>query len=148
MARRDRPSIWCEVKANGLLPLDQRELAQLHARHKVGTRVRVDTFEARNMALSAKYWDLLGKVVPNTDVYISAEDLNTALKIRLSLVDSVALIGGGMRLTPRSLTDLSSEEFKNFFEASMVVIAEEVIPGLDLSLFVDRHEIAMLADAA
>jgi hypothetical protein len=136
MARRpaDKASIICRVTERGLVPVTGWD-EELLAKYPLGAEVEATIHQPKSEKQVRLWWVLLNKIVGSTD-YLSAEDLATALKIRLRLVDSVSLIGGGMHVMPKSIRDLSKEEFAAFFDASLQVIAEEVVPSLDVDALI------------
>jgi len=140
--KADKPSIFLIVTPRGFEPATQWD-AEIHGRYKIGRRVEASLSDPRSMQQERLLWRILGIVVGNQDVYPTAQALMTALKIALAHVDSVMLIGGGVHVEPRSLTDFDSDEFNRFFDEALRVIATEVIPGLDIDALVKEGRIAV-----
>ena len=131
----DRPSVFLCVTPAGLVPASATDAEQI-ARYPVGHTVEAILHEPQSEKQARLLWRLVGIVADNTDDFPNAEALMLALKVRLKHVDSVSLLGGGMLLNPRSLKELDREGLSRFFDEAMRVIAEEVIPGLDIKKLV------------
>lgn len=144
MTRRssDKPSTFLVVTPTGYAPQSAFD-AEVHAKYRPGTVLEAVLHEPKSEPQTRLFWRALGIVVDNTDEYGTSEDLCTALKIRLGYVDSVALIGGGLHVNPRSTKSMGREEFSDFFNRCMDVISSEVIQGLDVKALLDEGRVSV-----
>lgn len=141
----DKPIAMMRVVQHGLSPSTAYDAEQV-ARFAIGSEVEVTFSQARSDKQMRLFWVVLGKVVECTD-YPNAEALAKALKIATKHVDSVSLIGGGLHVEPKSMRDMDREEFSRFFDAAMLVLATDVIPGLDVDALIREGRISVGDDA-
>ena len=142
MARRaDKQSVFLRVTQRGLVPASGAD-AEVLGRYANGVIVEAILHEPKSEPQARLLWRILSIVADNSD-YASAEALMTALKVKLQHVDSITLIGGGMLLNPRSLKDFDREGLSRFFDQAMAVIADEVIPGLDVDRLVKDGKVIL-----
>lgn len=96
--------------------------------------VRANLTMPRSMPRHRFYWVVLGIVADNQERFRTAEDLHTAIKVKLGYVEDFVLIDGSLLIRPRS-TDFESMdelEFRQYMEAAFQIIVTDIIPGLDL----------------
>lgn len=138
MPRRgsDKPTVMLRRERRGFVPCTSFDAEQVD-RYAIGSVVEASLHQPRSEKASRLFWVVLGKVLENTE-YPTTEALATALKIRLGHVHAVTLIGGGMHFEPKSFRDFDRDEFKQFFDRAMDVLATEVIPGLDIQAVIDE----------
>lgn len=143
MSRRnaDKPSVFLRLDRGWLKPETSYD-AEVLGRYANGAVVEVVLHEPQSEQQARLLWRVLSIVADNSD-YANAEALMTALKVRLRHVDSVSLIGGGLHLIPRSLKDFDKAGLSRFFDQAMTVIADEVIPGLDVDRLVKEGRIVL-----
>lgn len=143
MARRasDKASVLLRVTRRGLEPVTPYD-GELLSRYPVESDVEATLTQPKSEGQFRLFWVVLGRVLECTD-YLSTEDLATALKVRLRKVEAVTLIGGGMHVIPRSFRDFERQEFAEFFDAAMDVLASEVVPGLDIELLIREGRVAL-----
>lgn len=144
MARRpsDKPVIFLRVVRGGFEPASAYD-AEMHEGLRLGAEVEATIHERKSDQQARLFWRTLGIVAQNQDVYPDKESLCQALKIALGHVNAVTLIGGGVHVDPRSLSDFDRDGFSRFFDQSMALIAEEVIPGLDIETLLNEGRVAI-----
>lgn len=136
MSRRaDKPAALMQVTPQGTLAPVAAWDAELIGGYPIGSEVEVTFHAAKSEKQARLFWVILGRVLDSTD-YPTAEALATALKIRLKHVETVSLIGGGLHVEPKSIRHMDRQEFSQFFDAAMDVLATEVIPGLDVEALI------------
>lgn len=136
-SRADKPSAIMRVTPQRTLAPVSAWDEELIERYAVGSDVEVTIHQTKSEKQARLFWSVLGKVLDSTD-YPTTEALATALKIRLKHVNTVSLIGGGIHVQPKSIREMGGDEFGNFFDAAMDVLASEVIPGLDIEAVVEE----------
>ncbi len=124
MAKRsDRPSCLVEVTAQGYSPQGPWDW-EVHDKWQHGTVLSAEFRQTRDPKLSSLYWVILGKVYENTQ-FPSARVLHKALLVECGWVDRYRTISGDEVSDPMSITDMSADEFKAYFEQAMAVIHRE-----------------------
>lgn len=95
----------------------------------------------RSLLQNRFYWGLLGKVVDNSDHYRNSMGLHFFLKVRLGYVEEVQFHNGQMvtRVASTAFDRMDSEDFRHYVDASIRVICEEIIPGMESARLV--HEV-------
>lgn len=84
------------------------------------------------------YFSMLGKVLDNTDVYKSKDELREALMIATGYYEWHRDLFGRYREVPKSLTDLDLDEFKDHKEKALRLIETELgIDAVELMRAVD-----------
>lgn len=143
--RGDRPRVKLRVVVRGLMPASAFD-EELLSRYAQGSVVEADIHQKASGKQLRLLWWALGKIVPNQDIYPNAEALMEALKIDLGYVETITLIGGGLHVNPRSLSTFQSDELSQFIDKALDRCAEEVIPGLDITVLLREGRIAVGGD--
>jgi len=132
-ARKEKPFTMLRRVPAGFVPLTAYD-SELLERVPMFADVRASITMPRSLPRHRFYWVVLGIVADNQDKWPTAEDLHTAIKVKLGMVEDFVLIGGRTMIRPRS-TDFESMdelEFRAFMERAFHIIATDIIPGLDI----------------
>jgi hypothetical protein len=120
-----------------LVPADD-ETSEWIAKRKQGEAVAMSAEQVRNAERSALYWVLCSLVAKNHATLKTREQVSDTLKLLCGLVEtwSVTLETGERCFwaKPRSISfaSMSEGEFEKYFEASLDMIAEQLLPGVDV----------------
>lgn len=96
----------------------------------------------RSILQNRFYWKLLGIVIENQEFYRGAEQLHFWLKIKLGYVEQIEFHNNQMvtRVASTSFERMEDFEFKTYLDAAIVVICEEIIPGMNSRDLVNEVE--------
>lgn len=143
MSRRDAPRLTMIVTGEGLRPRDRYD-GELLSRYPVGSEVSVEVRREPNPAFLKLLWAVVGDVYPNTD-WPTADALMTYLKTVLRHVDTWTTMGGGLHITPRSLSTFEHDELLDFGGAAFGIIATEF--GIDVDKLARERRKTIRSDA-
>lgn len=96
---------------------------------------------ARSVQQNRFYWSLLGKVIENQEFYRRSEQLHFWLKVKLGYVDAVEFHNGQMvtRVKSTSFENMDTDDFKQYLDAVIALVCEEIIPNMERRALV--HEV-------
>lgn len=117
----------------GLAPLSEYDHERL-SKVPLWADVRAELTMPRSLPRHRFYWVCLGLVVENTERWRTAEDLHTAIKVKLGYVEDFLLIDGSVLIRPRSTDFEAMDElaFREYMEAAFMIIATDILPGVDI----------------
>lgn len=133
MARRasDKPVTTLRVVRGGYEPASDYD-AEFHARLTLGALVNIEVVEPKSPRLLKRYWWTLGLVVENQERFPEPDDLHNWLLSRLGYYqEAIALMGGGLTVTPRGISDMDQQQLSRFVDRAFVAIGEEF--GIDVA---------------
>lgn len=106
--------------------------AALLERFRADVPILADLSERRNEGRHRLYWAVLQAVCDATGKWPNVEALHWALKVRLGYIEEIASIDGEPLIRPRStsFSRMGEQDFRTFFDAAMLVITTDVVPGL------------------
>lgn len=129
--RSERPTLLMTVTRSGLYPHSNRageRLSQL----RLGSVVEVTVSEPKHHGQLALYWAALDLISKNNDRFMDARALSNVLLLSLGYVKSMDLMDGSAKLYPMSISEMGHQEFNEFFNAAMVFISINIVPGIDI----------------
>jgi hypothetical protein len=123
--KRERPSLIVRKTKRGLAPVSAFDEERLHAM-ALDTECEVKPLTKRSRPQLRLYWSILSRVVAATDIAPTAAHLNDLLKVHLGYGSTVYLFDKRKMLWPDSiaLEAMGTEEFNEFFDAAMKLLAE------------------------
>jgi len=97
-----------------------------------GKDLSVTIHRTRSTKQHRFFWALLQLVCENHETYRNANQLLLWLKIRLGYVEEVKFHSDEVWWVAKSISfnAMGQDEFRNFFDAALDVIVDEVIPGI------------------
>jgi len=137
--REKAPHIEVILTPKGLKGLTMYDAEQLAMSAQGKTFQLVPTSKRSNRQLRL-YWACLGMVVKSTDKWASAENLSRDLKVSLGYYTKTvnAFTGQiGMDTDSIALDQMDPEEFRNFMDRGMALIAEAA--GYDPLQFINEN---------
>jgi hypothetical protein len=126
--------LWMRRTLSGLAPADERAAEQLR-RVALDARVRVTLHRPRNMKLHARYWVLCDLVSHHHQTLRTKDQVDAALRILAGHADViVSATTGEIYQVPKSLklSELSGEEFEEFYRRACDAAVEHLLPGVSL----------------
>lgn len=86
------------------------------------------------------YWALISKVAKNTEKFRNAEHLHMALKVAMGFYEDVEVMHGQivMQVKSTAWAKMDQHEFKQFFDGALLIIVEEVVPGMSRTELLDE----------
>jgi hypothetical protein len=129
----DKPFMMLRRVPQGFVPLTAYDHEQID-RVPIFADVRASITMPRSLPRHRFYWVLLGIVAENQDRWRTAEDLHTAIKVKLGYIEDFHLIDGSLLIRPRSTNfdSMDEIEFREYLDRALEVICTEIIPGLDI----------------
>ncbi|MEI9428650.1 DUF1367 family protein [Mesorhizobium sp. Cs1299R1N3] len=129
----DKPFTMLRRVPAGFVPLTAYDHEMIE-RVPMFADVRAAISMPRSLPRHRFYWVLLGIVAENQDRWRTAEDLHTAIKVKLGYIEDFVLIDGSLLIRPRSTNfdSMDELEFQEYLEAALAVISTDIIPGLDI----------------
>jgi len=123
--KRERPSIIVRKTRRGLAPVGAYDEERLQAM-PMRAEFELKRLSKRSRPQLRLYWSLLSRVVAATEIAPTAVHLNELLKVHLGYCNTVYLLDQRKVVWPDSiaLEAMSTEEFNEFFEAAMKLLAE------------------------
>ena len=114
----------------GLVAADT-EAAKALAKVKTGDRVLVKVHRPRSIDQHRLFWGLLTHVAEATN-FETPERLLTALKIALGRYDLLGMPNGKVVPVPHSISfaSMGQDDFQRFFDDSVRLICERVLPHM------------------
>lgn len=137
MAPTDGPPLLLRVLPQGIVPakdLDADTLTGIRFGSILTAKVRE---RAPSKALRA-YWALLGAIVKADDSYVSPRALSNSILIEFGLIESEALLGGGVRNDPMSLKSFTEDQLWLLVEKVKLLTVVRLIPGVDVEALMDN----------
>ncbi len=132
-----KPKNWIVARWDGntLRPRSEYD-RELLAHLKVGSDVRVEVNEFRSLKRNAFYWVILRLVVHNNEHFATPEALHKLLLVACGVTEPFITLDGEYMLIPSSTSfdKMKEDEFKAYFDKAMQIIAEKILPGVDLKL--------------
>ncbi len=131
MSRRTAPPIIMRVDARGCVPASGND-AEDFARLKVGSFVEVRPYRGEPSKALAAWWLLCGRTAEALDDTHTKHSVSNGMLLDLGMVAEEALLGGGTRRVPMSLTDFGEEQLWRLVEAAKLHVSQVLIPGVDI----------------
>ncbi len=131
MGKHDHPSLQFKVEAGRLVPAGPYE-AEVVNTYRNGAEVTVTLNQKRSLPLMKKYWAVLRDVIANCKTpWNSPDEASDALKLALGVTDISKTVKGQWFIRPGSIsfTSMDEQDFRDYFEKAMAVLAE--VTGID-----------------
>lgn len=131
MSRRAAPPIIMRVEARGPVPASGND-AEDYGRLKLGSFVEVRPYRGEPSKALAAWWLLCGRTAEALDDTHTKHSVSNGMLLALGMVAEEALLGGGTRRVPMSLTDFDDEQLWRLVEAGKLHVVQTLIPGVDI----------------
>lgn len=94
--------------------------------------VMLEARTSRNPAHHDLFWTILDRVVEATGRFPSSDALNDALKFQLGITEEWISLDGEIHIRPGSIawSAMKQEEFRDYFDRAMAIIAENFYPHM------------------
>lgn len=129
--RDDSPPLILRVVARGIVPATALD-AEILAGMRVGSDLQARILRAEPSKALRAWWALCNALVKlDPQRFISGRAVSNWILLKHHLIEEEQLIGGH-REVPMSLTSFTEQELWRLVEAAKLVIAVELVPGLDV----------------
>lgn len=136
--KAERAHLYVVRDGNVLRPRTKFD-ADLLSRFAHGKPLEADLIERHNEGRMRLYWSVLHAVIEATGKWANEEAMHWALKIRLGFIDEIASVDGEVIIRAKSIAfdRMEESERKQYFDAAMAVITEDVVPGMTIEELLD-----------
>jgi len=123
-------------KLSGLVPLYPSDL-DLKKRLVVGETYKAILTVPRNIEFHKKYMALMNMVFQNlpekyNKKYPTMDSMRKAILIEIGFVDAIVRFNGDVVFVPKSVSfsSMDAMEFAEMFDATLIYILKEILPGI------------------
>ncbi|SDQ98510.1 Protein of unknown function [Rhizobiales bacterium GAS113] len=129
----ERAHLFLRSDGQALWPRARFDLALL-GKFRRDVPLEAEIKERRSLPRHRLYWAVLQAVVDATGKWTSAEIMHEAVKMHLGYFEMVADLNGELRSRPKSTSfgKMDEVEFREYFNAAMLAITTEVLPGMTI----------------
>jgi hypothetical protein len=126
-----------------LVPVNDRGRAEV-SKIPLGETVVISIMRDRSLPQHRLFFGILDHVA-KASAFETAERLLVALKVRLGRYDLMKLPNGQVVPVPQSISfaKMGTDDFQKFFDDSVRLICDEVIPGTNASDLVDEVQLML-----
>lgn len=142
--KRDMETVFLRVTPTGLVPHSAFDAEEV-GKYKIGSVVEATLHAPQSEKQHRLLRWAMSIVADNTDAFPNGAALMFAVKVRLGFFHSISLgpLGQGALIHVRSLSELDGPALNEFFDRAMVVLRDQVIPGLDTRTLILEGRVAV-----